>query len=192
MLGSVTLTRAIASGPPAAQSTAKAWITSSENLFREPMRSSCGIPALARPPGYQSAVFGAQSAPLTVPLSVAAPGIFTLNGSGKGQGAVLNQDYLVNGPANPAARGSVVIIYATGIGATSPCVDGQIYESNFPQSTLPVVVGIGNIGAQVLYAGQAPFLVSGVAQINVVVPNDAPVGVVPLSFAVNGVLVNPE
>jgi uncharacterized protein (TIGR03437 family) len=95
---------------------------------------------------------GAQSAPFTVPLSNAAPGIFTLNGSGSGQGAVLNEDYSLNGPANPALRGSVVMIYATGV-PTLPCIDGLIYQSNFPSATLPVIAGIGSIGAQVLYDG---------------------------------------
>ena len=121
-------------------------------------------------------------------MSLAAPGVFTDNGSGAGQGAILNQDYSLNGPANPAARGSAAILYATGIGVTSPCMDGQVYESNFPTATLPVVVGVGNIGAQVLYAGQAPDFISGAAQINIVIPTGAPIGVVPLTLDVGGVL----
>jgi uncharacterized protein (TIGR03437 family) len=131
---------------------------------------------------------GAQSAAVTLPLSAAAPGIFTVNGSGQGQAAVLNQDSSLNGPSNPAARGSVAIFYATGVGVTSPCVDGQTYTSNFPVPTLPVVVGVGNIGASVLYAGQAPDLVSGVAQVNFVVPSDASTGgAVPLTLEVGGI-----
>jgi hypothetical protein len=42
---------------------------------------------------------GAQSTPFTVPLSTAAPGIFTVNGTGSGEAVVLNQDYSLNGPA---------------------------------------------------------------------------------------------
>lgn len=128
----------------------------------------------------------APSPPVTIPLAAAAPGIFTLNSSGAGEGAVLNQDYSLNGPSNPAARGSAVSFYATGIGPTSPCVDGQTYLTNFPQATLPVIVGVGNIGAQVLYAGQAPYFMAGVAQINIVIPSNAPTGVVPLTLEVNG------
>jgi uncharacterized protein (TIGR03437 family) len=134
---------------------------------------------------------GAQSSPYTVALNPAAPGIFTSNGSGSGQAVVLNQDYSLNGPANPAARGSAVFFYATGIGPTSPCVDGQTYQSNFPLATLPVVAGVGNLGAQVLYAGQAPSFISGVAQINIVIPGGSPTGVVPLSLLVNGVFSPP-
>jgi len=134
---------------------------------------------------------GAQSAPFTLPLSQSAPGIFTLNGSGTGPAAALNQDNSLNGSSNPAARGSAVTFYATGIGVTSPCVDGQIYASNFPTATLLIVAGVGNIGAQVLYAGQAPFLMSGVAQINILIPNDAPTGVVPLALLVGGAFSQP-
>ena len=50
-----------------------------------------------------------------------------------------------------------------------------------------VLVGIGGIGAQVLYAGQAPYLIAGVAQINAVVSNDAPTGAVSLTLVVGGV-----
>ena len=134
---------------------------------------------------------GAQSAPLTVALSPAAPGIFTDNGSGTGQGAVLNQDYSLNSPSNPAPRGSIAIFYATGVGPTSPCVDGQIYPSNFPTLTLPVIVGVGNTGAQVLYQGQAPDIISGVAQFNIVIPSGASTGVVPLTLVVGGIFSTP-
>jgi uncharacterized protein (TIGR03437 family) len=134
---------------------------------------------------------GAQSPLYTVALNPAAPGIFTSNGSGSGQAVALNQDYSLNGPSNPAARGSAVFFYATGIGPTSPCVDGLTYQSNFPVATLPVVAGVGNLGAQVLYAGQAPSFISGVAQINIVIPSGSPTGVVPLSLLVDGVFSPP-
>jgi uncharacterized protein (TIGR03437 family) len=134
---------------------------------------------------------GAQSAPLTVPLGAAAPGIFTADGSGRGQAAALNQDNSFNSPSNPAPPGSVVTFYATGVGPTSPCVDGATYQSNFPTLTLPAIVGVGSSGAQVLYSGQAPDLVSGVAQFNVVIPSDANNGVVPLTLVVGGVFSTP-
>jgi uncharacterized protein (TIGR03437 family) len=50
------------------------------------------------------------------------------------------------------------------------------------------VVGIANIGTQVLYAGHPPGLVSGVVKINVGIPSDSAIGVVPLTVLVNGVL----
>jgi uncharacterized protein (TIGR03437 family) len=125
---------------------------------------------------------GSASAPVTIPLSAAAPGLFTIDGK---QGAILNQDYSVNGPANPAAPGSTVILYATGLGKTSPaCLDGKIYTDTLPAPVLTVTATVGSANAQVQYAGQAPGIVSGVAQINVVIPAATPADpAVPVAIA---------
>jgi len=102
-----------------------------------------------------------------IPLVDSAPGIFALDGSGQGPAAVLNQDNSVNGAASPADRGSVIQIFATGIG------DG------------PVGVAIGGVAARVTFAGPAPGAVEGLYQINAVVPLDAPVGpTVPIVLSV--------
>lgn len=126
----------------------------------------------------------ASSAPVEASLSTAAPGIFSLDGSGKGQAVALNSDYSLNSASNPVARGSILIFYATGIGVTSPCTDGHTYRKDFPTPTLPIVVGVGNVGVPILYAGQAPYFISGIAQINVAVPDDVPTGSVPLTIRV--------
>jgi uncharacterized protein (TIGR03437 family) len=44
------------------------------------------------------------------------PGIFTLASDGVGQGAILNQDFSVNGSTNAAAAGNILSIYLTGLG----------------------------------------------------------------------------
>lgn len=54
---------------------------------------------------------GRRSAVAGLWLNASAPGIFTADSSGKGQGAILNQDWGRNSPENPAPRGSVVMIY---------------------------------------------------------------------------------
>lgn len=108
---------------------------------------------------------------MTVPVVAAAPGMFTSNGSGTGQGAILNQDTSINSAANPAARGSIVVLYANGAGQTNPGgVDGQVSAAPLPVPVLPVTVTIGGAAAQVLYAGPAPGLVAGVLQVNCRVP----------------------
>ena len=110
----------------------------------------------------------------------AAPAIFSLNQSGRGQGAILNQDFAINGPARPAARGSTVAIFATGAGQTSPeGNDGRLAFGTLeelPRPLLPVGIRIGGVDAQVAYAGAAPLLIEGVLQVNAVVPNAAPTG----------------
>jgi len=117
---------------------------------------------------------GAASAPVVAPTVAAAPGIFTANASGKGQGAILNQDYSYNGASNPAAAGSVVILYLTGAGAMIPATaDGSVNPdpAALSQTALPVTAQIGGLPATVLYAGSSEGIVSGVIQVNLVAPN---------------------
>lgn len=119
-----------------------------------------------------------------------APAIFTLNKQGFGQGAIVNQDGTVNGTSAPAAKGSVVSIYMTGAGLTSPLVaTGGVTPGTAPLPTLPagsVNVTIGGQAAQVQYAGGAPLAIAGLYQINVVVPQTAASGNQPVSVTVAG------
>jgi uncharacterized protein (TIGR03437 family) len=121
---------------------------------------------------------GTRSSALMLQVVDAAPGIFAMNNQGTGQGAILNQDYSPNGLASAAARDSVVMIYATGEGQTSPGgVDGRLAVSApYPAPVLPVKVTIGGRDTEVRYAGAAPGLVAGSMQINVRIPVDAPTG----------------
>ena len=116
---------------------------------------------------------GQTMASTTVPVQAASPAVFSANGNGGGQGAILNQDGSVNSPSNPASPGSVVVLYATGAGITTPAsVDGLLITAPYPAPNLPVSVTINGEAANVLYAGAAPGLVAGVMQINVVMPAD--------------------
>ena len=108
----------------------------------------------------------------------ANPAIFALNSQGFGQGAILNPDFSVNGPANPSD--SFIVVFGTGGGATDvPCPDGELAPSAepFPRLTLPQRALVDGVEAQLPYAGSAPDLVCGVNQWNVV-PTNNPSGVV--------------
>ncbi len=114
-------------------------------------------------------VSGVRSLPVILPVEPTAPAVFTLDQSGGGQGAILNQDFTVNGPTTPAAAGSVVQIFLTGGGQTvRPGVDGEIVAARqpFPELIAPVTVTIGGLVADILFKGAAPGLVHGVVQIN--------------------------
>ena len=117
---------------------------------------------------------GLVSAALQLRVSDSAPAIFSASQTGNGQGAILNFNSAVNSSANPAAKGSVIQIFATGEGALLPQVaTGSVTSStgpNFPKPTLPVSVTIGGLPATVTYAGEAPGLVSGLLQVNAIVP----------------------
>ncbi|HVP46692.1 MAG TPA: hypothetical protein VMT32_08920 [Bryobacteraceae bacterium] len=120
---------------------------------------------------------GALSDPVSVPVAPAIPGLFTSDFSGTGQGAIVNQDGTINSAANPAERGSIVSLYATGAGQTKPTgVDGEIGGSILPKTALPVSVTIGNVGVPAGYAGGGQTLVAGGVQINVAVPESVTPG----------------
>jgi uncharacterized protein (TIGR03437 family) len=119
------------------------------------------------------------SDPVALPVTPVGPSIFSVNLTGTGQAAIVNQDGLtVNSSRTPAARGSIVSIYATGEGQTQPGgIDGQIAAgSNLPRPANPVAVLIDGKMAEVLYAGAAPGAVAGLFQVNVRVPADAAPG----------------
>lgn len=127
----------------------------------------------------------------TVIIAVAAPGLFTSNANGVGQAVALNADYSRNADfehtsgARPELAGGVVVLFATGIGATNPPVaDGQAA----PASPVAVDAGIpsvtiGGVNAPVLFSGLTPGLV-GVWQLNVQIPDSLPTN------AATGVRVN--
>jgi uncharacterized protein (TIGR03437 family) len=118
------------------------------------------------------------------------PGLFAQNSQGSGPGAILNQDNSVNGPGNAAAKGSIVQVFMTGEGATSPAsVTGKITTATLPppQVTpaplLAVGVLINGQPATWQYAGEAPGMAAGLMQLNVQIPLNAQSG--PLSIIVS-------
>jgi uncharacterized protein (TIGR03437 family) len=116
------------------------------------------------------------SAPVTLNVQAATPAVFSLNFTGLGNGAILNQDNSPNGKNNPAARGSVVQIFLSGGGVTNPAsTDGWITTPIGGQwpllETQLVTVTIGGVRSpQINYSGGAPDAVAGLTQINAVVP----------------------
>jgi uncharacterized protein (TIGR03437 family) len=120
---------------------------------------------------------GTRSNTMTVPVLDSLPGVFTLDASGYGQGAIVNQDGTVNSSQNGADPGSVVSIYATGAGQTDPpSVDGTLPTDVLPKPHLPVKVQIGGETTDLLYAGAAPGEPSGILQVNARIPTDIPRG----------------
>jgi uncharacterized protein (TIGR03437 family) len=136
--------------------------------------------------GYE----GRMSAPITLALVPAQPGIFSADGSGAGQGQILNADGSMNSAANPAARGSVVVVYATGLGQTSPAgLDGAISSPGaLPSPALPISAEIGGQAATVISATDVPGMVQGFVQVQVQIPAETtPGAAVPVVLQINGV-----
>jgi uncharacterized protein (TIGR03437 family) len=128
-----------------------------------------------------------------VTLAVTAPGLFAQNASGSGPGAILNQDNSLNGPGHPAARGSIVQVFMTGEGQTSPAgITGAITTATLPPPQVTpaplqfIQVSIGGQQALWTYAGEAPGMVAGVMQLNVQIPTNAPSGALPIQVSLGG------
>ncbi len=159
-------------------------------LYTSAMQVSCIVPyAVAAQSGTAVSLIltynGISSAPFSVNVVNTDPGIFTIDASGVGQGAILNfnsttGDYTVNSAANAATAGSTVVIYATGFGAincastpSSTCTpdpdETQLVAGTVtPSAAVSVTIGGQNATVQ---AAMAPIgSVAGLLQINVTVP----------------------
>jgi uncharacterized protein (TIGR03437 family) len=96
---------------------------------------------------YQNAVI----ASIPVAVADAAPALFT---NAAGQAAANNQDGSINSASNPAARGSVISLYGTGLGISGDAVSATL----------------DGFSAAVLYAGPAANY-PGLFQVNAQVPS---------------------
>lgn len=108
-------------------------------------------------------------------LQVAAPSLFQSDAT-----TVLgvHLDYSLITAASPAKPGEVVVLYASGLGPTSPAaIPDQIPEeaaSVTPMSSFTLLInGVAVNPQQILYAGVTPTF-AGLFQINLQLPDDAP------------------
>jgi CheY-like chemotaxis protein len=100
--------------------------------------------------------------------------VFTLDASGSGQAAMLNETGCCNSVRNPAVRGKTAVMYATGEGLPLAAK----YQAGV--SRLRVKVAVGGVPAEVLWWGNV-----GIFQVNFRIPADAPTGdAVPLVLTV--------
>jgi uncharacterized protein (TIGR03437 family) len=135
-------------------------------------------------------VNGSSSVARSFVIAPFAPGIFTLDQSGTGQGTVLvSATAQLASAATPATRGNYVSIYCTGLGAVSnrPASGSPASSAPLSFSASQPTVTIGGSAATVSYSGLAPTLV-GLYQINALVPTGIAAGNnVPLSIRIGGV-----
>jgi uncharacterized protein (TIGR03437 family) len=113
----------------------------------------------------------------SVPTAEAAPGAY----SGYGEFAIRNEDGSVNSTQFPAAPGSVLRFFVTGLGRVDPTPsDGTIAQEKSATRprlipTVRLVNGLhGNYPAEVVYCGSAPGKVEGITQIEIRIPANIP------------------
>ncbi len=123
------------------------------------------------------------SEPQTFTVVPAAPGIF----NDRTRAIVSNQDGTLNTPATPAMRGSVVVVWLSGIGPTLPPQNTNMAAPVAPLSraTSDFSATVGDMDAPVHFLGLAPGFI-GLAQANITVPEVAD-GEHPVVITVNGV-----
>jgi hypothetical protein len=111
----------------------------------------------------------------------ASPAEFTVDGT---YALAMNQDGTRNSAAQPAAVGSIVTIWATGLGPIAPAqADRSLIGLPLPSDVLPAGVqaqwsiqggafgfpGLSSEGTEpfvVTYLGPAPYMAAGISQIN--------------------------
>jgi len=135
-----------------------------------------GVPS-GTPTTVQVEYKGQATVPVTKSVARSRLAIFTADNSGSGQASALNDDGSPNSTANPAPRGSIVTVYATGGGLLTPqCPDGQVLSDPPPRCVLPVTAQIGGQDADVQFAGGVPNQVAGLVQAQVRVPMSIELG----------------
>jgi uncharacterized protein (TIGR03437 family) len=137
---------------------------------------------------------GLVSQTFTVATATSDPGVYTSAASGQGQGAILNfnavtNDYTINSVAVPAATGSTVVMYITGVGTTTSAVDNVLIPAS--PAIMPLLtpsVTIGGQAAPVLGAQAPPGSIPGIIQLNVTVPGAISAGpALPVIVTVGGI-----
>jgi len=126
---------------------------------------------------------GGGSANPTVPVQALSPGIFqTTYPDGVARAVVLRSDGSFATLLNPARRGEIVRIYATGLGATVPVVGTNSVDDpdadllgDDAKATGNVFVSVNGVGANVVTTRLAANLI-GVFEIEFIVPANAQQG----------------
>jgi uncharacterized protein (TIGR03437 family) len=151
----------------------------------------------------------------TVTINATNPGVFTMDGSGSGQAAMLNyvsatKSFTLNSSSSAATKGSVVVLYVTGMGSDYSTVPATgkptaVYDAKNPDlagylnptgatvtvpalqlTTMPTVT-IGGAAATLNYAGPVAGSIMGLTQINAVVPTGSTTGnAVPVVITMGG------
>lgn len=140
---------------------------------------------------------GAPSQQFTLAVAAAAPGLFTNSFTGQGQVAALNQNFTFNGASGTgfqaAPRGTVISLYGTGGGQSNPVsATGSVTPVPTSMSQLLNISGVtatvGGLPATVEFAGEAPGLITGVIQVNVLIPQGVtPGSSVPVTIVIGSV-----
>src|SRR5262249_20451403 len=135
-----------------------------------------------------TSINGASTTTAKVKVVAASPGVYTYGSGGLGRITAVNQDGSAISDLRPAAKGSVVTLYASGLGAVSPAIAAGVPPPATPLSNTasPVTATLGGISIPVQFAGAAPGF-PGLYQVDVQIPATTPTGTQELRISTQGV-----
>jgi len=130
---------------------------------------------------------GVPSPEVEIQVAATGPGVFIVPTSNHVLARNL-ADGTLNAAETPAHPGEYVTAYLTGQGLVNPTVTtGDVAPASpFSYPVAAVEVKVGGLTATVQFAGLAPGLVSGLLQMNILVP-DVPAGQQTFDVSVGGV-----
>lgn len=100
------------------------------------------------------------------------PAILSIPAGGtSGWAVMINADGTINGPNSRAKAGSVVTIFASGLGRTDQAGEDGKVATTLKRPVHPVQITVGGQDAEVLYVGTSPGIVEGFMQINLRLPS---------------------
>jgi len=131
---------------------------------------------------------GKASTHFPVALRPASPGVFTLDGTGRGQAAAINNDGQLNSDREPARGGTTATLFGSGAGPTDPPLPaGAVATQALKLAAEEVRIFVGGVEADVLYAGTAPGLAAAVVQYNIRINGRTPPGPQPVVIVIDGI-----
>ena len=133
---------------------------------------------------------GSSSAPATAQLQGFAPAFFQYSGTPYAIVTRYPDNALVGNPSVipgtvAAARGDVLILWATGIGATNPTSAAGLVMSGAPPAAIPPVVTVGGTAVAMLGAALSPGS-AGLYQIAIQLPATLATGIAAIRVSVSG------
>jgi uncharacterized protein (TIGR03437 family) len=131
----------------------------------------------------------ALSLPVSLVIASVQPGIFTVDGSGTGQGIIYRSDGLTLAqPGTSAVAGETITLYCSGLGTVSPAVPAGTAPPSSPLSYTdhPVSVTIAGQDSQASSASLVPGQ-PGIYQVSAVVPAGVSGDGLPVILTIAGV-----
>ncbi len=149
--------------------------------FQVPRKLASGTASLV-----VTSTSGGSSTAFPFTVTPEAPGIFQ---DSSNNAAAQNSSYQAITATNPAAAGSTVIVYLTGIGPVdNPVADGAATPATpLANATATYSASIGGVSAKVLFLGLSPGF-AGLAQANIEVPSTLATGTYPLTVTIGGLV----